>query len=206
MEASDRPTRERAHRDARSTNHRRRHSSLRWLPALIFVNVFLALTVIGLAVQMRVISNDRSFLVAMEGQMSERIVAQREEIASLRQEMALLVEGRMPRLRPIVLDEVVHLNQDYVRQVLFTVTRKQGVGNYEYTLVMENNAFRQIDPYVKIMFFDRNGIQVGISEIGRDSSGRQNLDILRRGEVRSHYSSVDLFDESSPVYFLVLVD
>ncbi|MFO7858139.1 MAG: hypothetical protein R6V11_04370, partial [Ectothiorhodospiraceae bacterium] len=154
--------------------------------------------VIGLSVHVHMLCKERAFLNAMERQLTEEIATQREEIA-------LLVQGRAPRLRPIVLDEVVPINQGYVRHVLFTVTRKGSAENYEYTMVMENDSHGQIDPDVKIMFFDRTGIQVGVSEIGWQPRGRQNVDSLARGEVRSHSASVDLFDESPPEYFLVRV-
>lgn len=213
MEASDRPNRadnggagrERVHGHTHSSHHRRRHSSRRWIPVLALVSGLLVLLVIGLSVQIRVLWNEKVFLSAMERQLTEEVATQRQLIAKLREEMALLVQGRAPRLRPIVLDQVVPINQGYVRHVLFTVTRKGSYENYEYTLVMENNSLRQIDPDVKIMFFDRNGIQVGISEIGWEPRGRQNVETLARGEVRNHSASVDLFDESSPEYFLIRV-
>ncbi len=213
MEASDRPSRvdnggtgrERVHGHSHSSHHRRRHSSRRWIPVLALVSGLLTLLVIGLGVHTFMLWNEKVFLNAMERQLTEEVTAQREEIGTLREEMALLVQGRAPRLSPIVLDQVVPINQSYVRHVLFTMTRKGSHENYEYTLVMENNTLRQIDPDVKIMFFDRNGIQVGISEIGWEPRGRQNVDTLTRGEVRNHSASVSLFDESRPEYFLIRV-
>lgn len=213
VEASDRPNRadnggtgsERVHGHTHSSHHRRRHSSRRWVPVLALVSGLLVLLVIVLSVQIRVLWNEKVFLSSMERQLAEEVSAQREQIAKLREEMALLVQGRTPRLHPIVLDQVVPVNQAYVRHVLFTVTRKGSQENYEYTLVMENDSLRQIDPDVKVMFFDRNGIQVGISEIGWEPRGKQSVEPLARGEIRNHSASVNLFDESPPEYFLIRV-
>ena len=167
---------------------------------------FLLLTVIGLSIRLGMYARDNARLAAVEQVHISHLAEQRGTIATLQGELAALVEERLPRLSPIVLDEVIPVNENYVRNVMFMMTRRQREQRYEYTLVMDNSSARHIYPEVKIMLFDRAGIQVGVSTVGYDNQGRPNQDVLERGEIRTHSSFVQIFDESPPEYYLIQVN
>jgi len=166
---------------------------------------FLLLTVIGLSIRLGMYARDNARLAAVEQVHIAQLAEQMGTVAALQGELAALVEERLPRLSPIVLDEVIPINEHYVRNVMFMMTRRQREQRYEYTLVMDNSSARHIYPEVKIMLFDRAGIQVGVSTVGYDNQGRPNQDVLERGEIRTHSSFVQIFDESPPEYYLIQV-
>jgi hypothetical protein len=173
---------------------------------LLYLGVaFLLLTVVGLSIRLGMYARDNARLAKVEEVHVAQLIEQAETIATQRAELAALVEDRLPRLSPIVLDEVIAINEHYVRNVMFMMTRKQREQRYEYTLVLDNSSVQHVYPDVKILLFDRSGIQVGVSAVGYDNQGRPNQDVLERGEIRTHSSFVQIFDESPPEYFLVQV-
>jgi hypothetical protein len=199
------PERVRTHSSRHSTRHHRHTRSHKVL--LLYLGLaFLLLTVLGLSIRLGMYARDNARLVAMEQTQAAHLAQQEQEMAVLRGELAALVEERLPRLSPIVLDEVIPINEHYVRNVMFMMTRKQKEQRYEYTLVMDNSTVQHRYPEVKIMLFDRAGIQVGVSTVGYDNQGRPNQDVLERGEIRTHSSFVQIFDESPPEYYLIQVN
>ena len=199
------PERVRTHSSRHSTRGHRHDRANRVLLLYLALAVLL-LIVLGLSIRLGMYARDNARLVAMEQTQAAQLAQQEQEMAVLRGELAALVEERLPRLSPIVLDEVIPINEQYVRNVMFMMTRKQKEQRYEYTLVMDNSGVQHIYPEVKIMLFDRAGIQVGVSTVGYDNQGRANQDVLERGEIRTHSSFVQTFDELPPEYYLIQVN
>jgi cell division protein FtsB len=192
----------RAHRSHRARpNHR--HTRSYTVVLLYIALVALLLVVLGLSIRLGMYARDYARLNTLEQTRAAQLVEQQEEAAALRAELDAMVQERLPRLTPITLDQVIPVNDHYVRNVMFMVTRKGREERYEYTMVMDNNGLQHVYPDVKIMLFDRSGIQVGVAEVGYDRSGRPNENVLERGEIRTHSSLIQLFDESPPEYYLI---
>jgi hypothetical protein len=70
-------------------------------------------------------------------------------------------------------------------------------------VVLENNN-AALQPALKILLFDRSGVQVGMSSLSHktEQGGIARLD---QDEVRTHYSVVQLPDKSEPEYFQVVL-
>ena len=194
-----------AHGSHRHSHSSHRHASPQTVILLSLALMILLLIIVALGVRLGMYARDSARLAKVEEVHLAQLAEQAETIATLRTEVAALVEERLPRLSPIVLDEVIPINEHYVRNVMFMMTRKNGEQRYEYTLVMDNSSVQHVYPEVKIMLFDRAGIQVGVSNVGYDNQGRANEDVLERGEIRTHSSFVQIFDESPPEYYLIQV-
>jgi hypothetical protein len=74
---------------------------------------------------------------------------------------------------------------------------------YEYKVVLENHD-AALQPAIKIILFDRSGVQVGMSELSNraEQGGITRLD---QDEVRTHYAIVQLADDAEPEYFQVIL-
>lgn len=124
------------------------------------------------------------------------------EVERLRAATEDLLGGRLPGLREIVLDEVITLDQSYVKNILFSRISSVGEPEYEYRVVLENSAFFRVWPQVSIFFFDEFGIQLGTAEIGAVQV-RAVLDnsSLGPGEAQSFSGLVSFAESRPPRYF-----
>lgn len=129
------------------------------------------------------------------------------EVLQLREDLKALVENRIPRLKKLEYDKVIPLDAEYLKNIVFTLTKDGQKQYYEYKLVMENNTPFVIWPELKIYFFDELGIQVGVEEIGtsKETLSAEGKHSLGSGEVRSHSSRISLSEDEAPVYFMIRV-
>ncbi|WP_145986584.1 hypothetical protein [Methylocaldum marinum] len=144
-------------------------------------------------------------LTVVEKKQSQELQRLQPEVEKLRTELAALTASRLPNLTKLEFDKVIPLDLGYVKNIVFTVAGKDSDKHYEYKIVMHNSELTLIHPEVDILFFDRVGIQVGLSRIGFHEDGTPNLDMLERGEVRSFSAMVDLMDDANPEYFRVKI-
>jgi hypothetical protein len=144
-------------------------------------------------------------LTVVERKQALELEALKPEVEKLRAEIAALTTSRLPNLNKLEFDKVIPLDMDYVKNIVFTVAGKNSDKHYEYKIVMHNSGLSLIHPEVDILFFDRVGIQVGLSKIGFHQDGTPNLDMLERGEVRSFSLSVELADDANPEYFRIKI-
>ena len=126
-----------------------------------------------------------------------------KRIKTLESEIEALTLNRLPGLINLNFDEVIKVDKHYVKNIVFTRTGKKDNHLYEYKVVLENHN-SALQPALKILLFDRNGVQVGMSELSHktDQGGITRLD---QDEVRTHYSVVQLPDDSEPEYFQVIL-
>ena len=150
---------------------------------------------------MSLAESENRVLVISERKQSEELQQLRPQVEKLRKEVTALTESRLPGLRRLELDKVLVLNQAYVKNVVFTVSGKGDDLKYEYKMTARNASLNLVHPQVDILFFDRLGIQVGISRIGVNKEGAPTLDILERGESRSYSQNIALNGENRPEYF-----
>lgn len=198
-----------------STNRRKRSQGIhRWSrrSKLLLVSVGLLSTIIFFLV---LFFGIRNYSLNMENDSlrvklnrSEReLEALKPELKQLREDLKALVENRIPRLRSLEYDKVIHLDTNYVKNMVFTITKNGKQTFYEYKLVMENNTPFIIWPDLKIYFFDELGIQVGVEEIASSENVKamEGDYSLEPGEARSFSSKISLTEDEIPAYFLVRV-
>lgn len=125
------------------------------------------------------------------------------EIKTLKNEIKELTNNRLPGLIGLNYDEVLTIDKQYVKNIVFTRTGKKGRHLYEYKVVLENHD-AALQPAIKIILFDRSGVQVGMSELSNraEQGGITRLD---QDEVRTHYAIVQLADDAEPEYFQVIL-
>lgn len=128
------------------------------------------------------------------------------ELETVRSEMDMLVQNRIPGLLPLKYDEAINFDDSYIRNIIFTQVRNGKKRNYEYRLVMHNDTLSVIHPVVEILLFNDIGIQVGVTQVEyTDASTGTGRSVLDPGEVRSYTSSIDLIRDEEPSYFLLVL-
>lgn len=195
---------ERERRRLSEHGHSYRRSSKSKL--ILFLMLGLALETVllmFLIVNVGMLEKENSELATLEKQQSQEISQATPELEKLRKEIAALVEDRLPNLTKLEFDKVVPLDKGYVKNVVFTLAGTNDEKHYEYKLVLHNNSLSPVHPQVDILFFNRVGIQVGLSQIGIRKDGTPTLDVIERGEIRSFSSALDLDDGVAPEYFMV---
>ena len=128
-------------------------------------------------------------------------------IRKLQQDVSVLVDKRIPDLHRLQFDKTIALNQQYVRDVIFTLT---GIGSnkeYEYRVVLSNDSLNVAHPFVKVFLFDRLGIQLGMTRTSKyNAISEIDFITLQPGEIRSHSSKVPIDRNETPYYFLIITD
>ncbi|MCW8874935.1 MAG: hypothetical protein OQK27_04205 [Gammaproteobacteria bacterium] len=135
--------------------------------------------------------------------LTEELFRNEQEIRQLRprleaseRELQMLMEGRLPNLHSLIPDQVIQVQEQYIKNIVFTVVNQGEDKTYEYKLVMDNPAHLRIQPRFRVLVFDRMGVQVGVDEV-------ELGDALGAGESRSHASTLDVFMNSQPRYFAI---
>jgi len=128
------------------------------------------------------------------------------ELETLRNELDTLAQERIPGLQPLKYDEAISVDNEYIRNIIFTEVKNGKNRNYEYRLVMHNETLSVIHPKVEILLFNDIGIQIGTTQVGyMDVSSEASRPALDPGEVRSYTSSINLLRKEEPRYFLLAV-
>lgn len=135
--------------------------------------------------------------------LSEQASDQIRQIHSLKDEINELTLNRLPGLIGLSYDEVLKINKEYVKNIVFTRTGKKDSRFYEYKIVLENRD-SELQPALKILLYNRSGVQVGSSELSNDAQ-QGGLTRLDRDEVRAHYAVFQLPNDSNPEYFQVVL-
>jgi len=193
------------HHEHRSSHGRHRSSKRKLIAFLALALAVESLLLLFFIVNMSILKKENSELTMLEKKQTLELRQTVPELEKLRKEVEDLVASRLPHLSKLEFDRVVSVDKDYVKNVVFSVAGKGGEKRYEYKLVAHNNGLTAIHPQVDILFFDRVGIQVGLSQIGVGKDGTPTLDVIERGEIRSFSSTVELGDDVKPEYFMVRI-
>jgi cell division protein FtsB len=194
---------------SRESRRERHKSTRRALRAALLVSL------LALALVLAVGAVYTTALRARATAASERVAAQdaeldrlRLELQGLREERDSLASGRLPGLIPLEYDRALPLEQQYVRNIIFTRTGTSAAPQYEYRLVLENGAAAPLRPAVRLLFFDARGIQVAESLVSDDSASGQPATAawLQPGETRSYTAPLRLQREAEPRYFLLVAE
>jgi len=128
------------------------------------------------------------------------------ELETVRKELDTLVQNRIPGLLPLKYDEAITVDNQYVRNIIFTLVKNGKKRKYEYRLVLHNDTLSIIQPVVDILLFNDTGIQIGVAQVEyKDASTKAGHSALDPGEVRSYTSSIDLNRDEEPKYFFLAI-
>jgi len=127
------------------------------------------------------------------------------ELETVKKERDILVQKRIPGLIPMLYDEAIAIDNEFVRNIIFTLAKSGNKNIYEYRLVLQNNTLTITRPKAEIILFNDIGIQIGMAHIEQtdattDLEGRAALD---PGEVRSYTAAIKLIRDEKPSYFML---
>lgn len=166
----------------------------------------LALAVLVLVVTSITLGGRVTSLANANRALSEELFKHEQELKLLRprveaseRELQMIMEGRLPNLHSLVPDQVIPVQERYLKNIVFTVVNRGAERIHEYKLVMENTDHQRIQPSFRVMVFDRMGVQVGVDEVVLAEG-------LGVGESRSHASTLDVFMNNQPSYFAIDFD
>ena len=181
------------------SRHRSRHSSRSLLPVIALTAVG-AVAVISLLLYLfgtiARYSSENNLQRAELGQKDSELRDLRAELKRVTAEFDALVKERLPNLKRLEHDKVIPLNQGYVRNILFTETHSGDSIGYEYRVVVENNHSRPVMPEIRVLLFDRTGVQIGGASV-------ESVPMMRTGDSESFSGEVDLMIDAVPEYFHV---
>ncbi len=141
-------------------------------------------------------SSENNLQRAEIGQKDTELRELRAELKRVTAEFDALVKARLPNLKALEHDKVIPLNQGYVRNILFTETHSGDKTGYEYRIVVENNQSRPAMPEIRVMLFDRTGVQIGGATVA-------GVPLMRTGDSESFSGEVDVLIDAVPEYFYV---
>ncbi|MCB1762491.1 MAG: hypothetical protein KDI27_05055 [Gammaproteobacteria bacterium] len=134
--------------------------------------------------------------------------AYENEIALLRSDNEQLLKGIIPGLQPLEFDANIAIEDQYLRNIGFTLTGIGDEKNYEYRVVLQNNGYNVVTPAVKLILFNDRGIQVGSRRLAKtDATTETEFRNLQPNETRSYTGNIELnVPSAEPRYFLVIVE
>jgi hypothetical protein len=127
------------------------------------------------------------------------------ELETVKNELDVLVQERIPGLIPLTYDEAINIDNEYVRNIIFTLAKTGKKNIYEYRLVLHNNTLSIARPKARIILFSDIGIQIGMAQIEQTDASTETdaRAALDPGEVRSYTAAIDLIRNEEPSYFLL---
>lgn len=145
---------------------------------------------------------DKKKLFRVVDDQREQISQLQVHIETLSAEKSSLVAGRIPGLRPFVINEVEKDVSQYVESIL--LTSKGNGGHHNYVAILHNQSNEDVTPIVDILLFDELGIQVARAGVTSDETPQLSRDAkLQPGESRSYTGKLKVRDDSVPKYLLV---
>jgi len=183
----------------------RRSSGRRIVSFLVLAVALETLILVSLIVSISLQAKENTDLLVENKKLSLDLAQAKPELEKLKAEVDALVASRLPHLNRLEFDKVLPLDKEYVKNVLFTLAGTHKEQRYEYKMVMHNTSLLGVHPLVDVLFFDRVGLQIGVSHLGVHKDGTATLDMLERGEIRSFTSTVELAENEKPEYFMVRV-
>ena len=136
------------------------------------------------------VSSNQEQLLLKEKEINEL----KSQLTQSKDELEKLIKGRLPAVMKLVPDQVLTVNKDFIKNIVFTVLTQNDSKHYEYKLVVENLSHKIIVPKFRLLIFDKSGVQIGMDQVLR---GKE----LAPGESRSYSSKIDFFMTEEPAYF-----
>lgn len=195
----------------RRRRSRHRHSSVSRRVVIKAVAVagavLIALVIMVMSIGLSSLSAENARLVTENNRKAREAEQMRTQLTAVTEQRDALVRGRIPRLKLLKYDQAIDLNQAYVRNVIFTLTRSSDAVTHEFRMVLHNDSLSVVNPQVKIVLFDAVGIQIGMATLNRSAViSQKDRTLLDPGEVRSYSGAIPVNGREQPMYFLVLAE
>ncbi len=186
-----------AHRSRRSS--RTRHSSLKiWglAFALFIMIVILFITIVLNSSRIEKLSSRISSTQEQLFLREHEVEELESQLLQSKKELENYMEGRLPGVMKLEPDQVLAIDKNIIKNIVFSVITQNGSRLYEYKLVVENLTQKRLVPQFNVLVFDRYGVQIGMDQVKKGEE-------LAPGESRSYSSKVNFFMKNEPVYFQV---
>lgn len=171
--------------------------------ALVLIDFFTALL---LGTQVYTLNRQNQTLRSSLAQTKEELLHVVPELQKLRTDLDELIRGKLPRLRKLEYDQVLLLDDRYLKNITFIKVVNRDSRGHEYKLVVQNNTRAPLWPEIQLLIFNELGIQVGNAEIGTRQPNALKAGSLGIGEVRSYTAAIDLTDKAAaPAYFMIRI-
>lgn len=130
----------------------------------------------------------------------------RELLRTQDNEISALMSRRIPGLAEMTFDNLVDVNDKYLRKMTFA---QSGVGTdkvIEYHAVLENKGAAPVVPDVRIRLFDRMGLQTAVVKLGKEhAGGGVSVAELRPDETRTYSGPIPAERDAESKYFMIEV-
>lgn len=175
--------------------------------ALIIV---LSLTVVGIlsaGLYVDSISDEGEILEKEVSRLDRELTTATTALERITSDRDMLVSDRIPGLSLVRYDETLQIGDQYVRNIVFTLAKKDDKPSYEYRVVFSNDGLSTVIPDLHIILFSEVGIQLGDAQVPSDDLSEDDLIFtLEPGEVRTHSGTIEYASSESPKYFFLQVN
>lgn len=107
-----------------------------------------------------------------------------------------IIHKRFPNLRPLVINQMLEVQEGLIKQVVFTKIKQGSRQVYKYLVVAENAAVKKINPSFRLLLFDEFGVHMGSADV-------VDQQVLQPGESRDYTDEFELLFESTPQHFYI---
>ncbi len=174
------------------------------LVATVSMAIILVITLFTLGVNLVLATRENNVLEAKLKVTNSEMAGMETELAALKEEKNKLLRGILPNLSPLTLDQVIDLNDGYLKNITFSYKKVKNVSGYEYKLVLQNNLLTSIFPEVSLFFFTKDGIQQGLSEIGGTDENAIKANALGPAETTSYSAFIPFTsNKNKPEYYMI---
>ena len=205
--SSIKPARRREHTSSRRSRSSYRHSTRTRRYRLLLAGISILFLVILIFSWLQTTRESSQYHQAVLNLRKQEVLAKNlaRELETVKKERDVLVQERIPGLTPLTYDEAINIDNEYARNIIFTLAKTGKKNIYEYRLVLHNNTLSIARPKAKIILFSDIGIQIGMAQIEQTDASTETdtRAALDPGEVRSYTAAIDLTRNEEPSYFLL---
>ncbi len=156
---------------------------------LTVVSIFSAVKIASLK------SLNRSHEQALQKTQSE-LDALVPQLESLRGDLDTLIQDRFPDLTPLKVNEMLTIDNHFVKSAVFTVIKRSKKDVYKYLAVLENDSTTKIKPNFRVLLFNEFGVHIATDEVMDEV-------VLGPGESRDYTAEIKFFFETNPKHFFI---
>lgn len=118
------------------------------------------------------------------------------QLAKTNADLDQIIQKRFPNLRPLVINQMLEVQEGLIKQVVFTKIKQGQRDVYKYLVVAENAAVEKINPSFRLLLFDEYGVHLGSADV-------VDKQVLQPGESRDYTDEFELLFESTPQHFYI---
>lgn len=170
----------------------------------VAAGVVLALLLIQAQSQLANVNADSGAIASELKRTQSELDQAKKLVAAQDVELGALVRQRIPGVETLELDRLYDAKKGVVKKISFS---ESGVGaskKVAYYAVLKNTGPAPVEPTVRILLFDRKGLQTGAVTINREAATTPvEGDALAPGETRTYSAPVEMIRRDAPRYFLI---